>query len=252
MDTRPAVSCICLTYARPELLEEAIYAFLQQEYAGPKELIVLNDYPGQQLAFTHPEVHVINLPLRIRTVGEKMNVAVALATHDLLFVWDDDDIYLPHRLSFSVQHFEPQKGFFKPEQALVWNNGALSGPDGNIFHAGSCWSRRLFDAVGGYPADGTGYDLLFEERLERQFPGSTRSSAIKADDIFYLYRWLGTNSYHMSQFGQLRQTANVGHAAVGLYVEERVQRGEIRQGLIPLQPCWRADYRQLAARYCQP
>ena len=44
MERTPAVSCICPTYGRPELLEEAIYCFLLQDYPGPKELIVLNDY----------------------------------------------------------------------------------------------------------------------------------------------------------------------------------------------------------------
>ena len=47
------------------------------------------------LDFDHPEVQVVNLPRRFRTVGEKMNAAVALASHDLLFVWDDDDLFLP-------------------------------------------------------------------------------------------------------------------------------------------------------------
>jgi Glycosyl transferase family 2 len=91
----PPVSCICLTYGRPELLEEAIHSFLLQEYPGDKELIVLSDFDRQQLMFEHPEVHVLNLTRRFRTVGEKANAAVALAAHDLLFVWDDDDVYLP-------------------------------------------------------------------------------------------------------------------------------------------------------------
>ena len=74
--TRPAVSCFCLTYGRPELLEEAIFSFLQQDYAGPKEMIVLNDYADQVLTFDHPEVQVVNVPRRFRTLGEKMNAAV--------------------------------------------------------------------------------------------------------------------------------------------------------------------------------
>jgi hypothetical protein len=60
MTNQPAVSCFCLTYGRPQVLEEAIHSFLQQDYAGPKEMIVLNDYADQILAFDHPEVQVIN------------------------------------------------------------------------------------------------------------------------------------------------------------------------------------------------
>jgi glycosyltransferase involved in cell wall biosynthesis len=245
MNFQPAVSCICLTYGRPELLEEAIHSFLVQDYAGPKELIVLNDYAGQSLTFDHADVQVINVNKRFRTVGEKMNAAVALASHDLLFVWDDDDVYLPHRLSFSVSKFDRQKGFFKPDKAWYWENGKLSGPAKNIFHSGSCWSRDLFDAVAGYAAEGTGYDLIFEHRLEEQFPGSVAAYDIRPEEVYYLYRWSGTGSYHMSAFGDYAPGENVGHDQVEAFVEQRVNRGEIRQGTIPLRPHWKSDYQRL-------
>jgi len=70
MADQPAVSCFCLTYGRPRMLEEAIHSFLQQDYAGPKEMIVLNDYADQTLDLDHPEVQVINVPRRCRTLGE--------------------------------------------------------------------------------------------------------------------------------------------------------------------------------------
>lgn len=252
MQGQPAVSCICLTYGRPHVLEEAIYSFLLQDYAGRKELIVLNDYAGQTLHFDHPEVQVINCPKRFRTVGEKMNVAVALATHDLLFVWDDDDIYLPHRLRFSVEHFDSHKGFFKPDKAWYWEQGVLRGLVKNsVFHVGSCWSRRLFDGVRGYPAEGTGYDLIFEQRLAKHCPGAAKPYKINPADIYYIYRWAGTGSYHMSQFGNYKAGENVGHDQVETFIQQRANRGEIRQGAIPLQPCWHTDYRQLVASYVE-
>jgi hypothetical protein len=179
-----------------------------------------------------------------------MNTAVALASHDLLFVWDDDDIYLPHRLRFSVEHFDPEKGFFKPDKAWFWNDEQLRGLGKNsLFHVGSCWSRQLFDGVCGYMAEGTGYDLVFEDRLAKTFPGSTKPYAIKPEDIYYIYRWGGTGSYHMSAFGYYQAGGNVGHDQVESYVQQRAKRGEIRQGAIPLQPGWKTDYRQLVASH---
>ena len=243
----PAVSCICLTYARPEVLEEAIHSFLQQDYAGPKELIVLNDYDRQILEFDHPEVLVVNLPKRLRTVGEKMNLAVSLAAHDLLFVWDDDDIYLPHRLTFSVAKMKGPHGFFKADKAWYWSSGTLDGPGTNLFHSGSCWTRRLFDEVGGYPAAGTGYDWVFEKRLKRRFPDSITAYDIRPEDIYYIYRWSGTGSYHMSAFGAYAPDANVGHQQVETYVQRRSEQGGIRHGRIRLRPRWNDDYRRLIA-----
>ncbi|MCB0179657.1 MAG: glycosyltransferase [Anaerolineae bacterium] len=245
----PPVSCICPTYGRVALLEEAIYCFLQQDYPGPKELIVLNDYMAQTLIFDHPEVRVINLPQRFRTMGEKRNAGVAMASHDLLFPWDDDDIYLPHRLSYSVAKFEVQKGFFKPGRGWFWTNGHLDGPVENRFHTSSCWSRNRFDAVRGYGAAGSGEDMVFEQRLERQFPGSTRVDDIQPEAIYYIYRWSGTGSYHLSQFGDYCPGSNIGHHQVEAFVRQQARRGEIRQGRITLQPHWRTDYQQLVSNY---
>lgn len=251
MMEHPAVSCICATYGRPELLEEVIYAFLCQDYPGRKELVVLNDYADQCLTCDHADVRVFNIAKRFRTLGEKMNAA-ALAAHDLLFVWDDDDIYLPHRLRFSVARFEPTKGFFKPDKAWVWNNGEVSGPARNLFHAGSCWSRALFDAVRGYGAEGSGgQDLVFERRLAQHFPGSTARYEIAPHDIYYLYRWAGTGSYHISGFGDYKAGHNVGYTQVEAFVHQRASQGHIRRGHIALQPQWHTDYCQLVAQALQ-
>ncbi|HEY0603906.1 MAG TPA: glycosyltransferase [Herpetosiphonaceae bacterium] len=248
---KPAVSCICLTYGRPELLEEAISSFLRQDYAGPKELIVLNDYDRQWLAFEHPEVRVINLPKRVRSVGEKRNLAVALASHDLLVVWDDDDICLPHRLSFSVARFNHTRGFFKADSAWFWNDGQLSGPKSNNYHGVSCWTRSLFDAVRGYEAAGSGEDLAFEQRLEQYVPGSTRADTIRPEEIYYLYRWSGTDSYHMSGFGDYRPGTNIGHHEAEAHIRRRAVAGKIVHGYIPLKPRWRQNYQQLVADHLE-
>ena len=45
----PKVSCYCPTYGRTSFLEEAIYSFLNQDYDGEKELIILNDLEDQTL-----------------------------------------------------------------------------------------------------------------------------------------------------------------------------------------------------------
>ena len=178
-----------------------------------------------------------------------MNAAVALASHDLLFVWDDDDIFLPHRLRFSVEHYDDEKGFFKTDKAWLWKRGVLSGPSQNLFHVASCWSRRLFDELRGYPAEGTGYDLVFENRLIKRWPILAKPYKAQPEEIYYIYRWSGTDSYHMSAFGYYQAGGNIGHDKVEAFVQQRASRGEIPQGDILLQPNWKTDYRQLVASY---
>ncbi len=242
-DGFPPVSCICPTYGRPELLEEAIQSFLLQDYPGRKELIVLNDLDRQHLTCEHPEVSVVNLPRRIRTLGEKHNAAVALASHDLLFVWDDDDIYLPHRLTFSIDRFDPRKGFFKPGRAWFWNDGRISGPETNLFAAGSCWSRELFERVRSYAPMGLGHDAEMEARFEEAVPGSTSPFDIRPEEIYYLYRWGGTHAYHVSGFGDDQ------YRAVADAVHERLRLGLLREGPIALAPHWKADYVELVREH---
>jgi glycosyltransferase involved in cell wall biosynthesis len=240
----PPVSCICPTYARVELLEEAIQSFLQQDYPGKKELIVLNDYAAQTLELDHPEVRIVNLPERFGSVGEKYQAAVALASHDLLFVWHDDDIYLPHRLSFSVAQFRQQRGFFKAARAWCWDDGQVSGPERNTFHGGSCFSRELFVAAQGYPhkSDGFGldggYDVGFERACEEQRTGATRGESPAPEDLYYIYRWTATGSYHLSAAGQEGE----GYDAVAAYVREQAAQGLIKSGPITLRPHWKTDY----------
>lgn len=234
----PPVSCICPTYGRVELLEEAIESFLRQDYPGQKELIVLNDYDQQTLILDHPEVRIINLPHRFHSVGEKYKAAVALASHDLLFVWHDDDIYLPHRLSFCVAQCDQNTTFLKADKAWFWNDGNLSGPERNLFHGGSCWRRELFHKVQGYPHIGNRYDVEFEQHCQATALGAQRTVAIQPADIYYIYRWSGTGSYHLSTMG----TDGQEQQKVADYVAQQVTRQQIPQGQIQLKPQWRSDY----------
>jgi len=234
----PPVSCICPTYGRVELLEEAIYSFLQQDYPGQKELIVLNDYDRQTLEFEHPEVRVVNLPRRFHSVGEKFKAAAALASHDLIFVWHDDDIYLPHRLSYSVAHCDPDTSFFKADQAWFWNDGQLSGPEHNVFHGGSCWRRDLYRQVHGYPHVGCGYDVEFEQLCREEASNAIRVEAIRPEDLYYIYRWNGTGAYHLSAMS----TPGQENQDIAAYVAREAAQGRIPQGQVRLQPRWKSDY----------
>jgi glycosyltransferase involved in cell wall biosynthesis len=133
VDKLPFVSCICLTYNRApnhlHLVGEAVESYLRQTYpADRRQLLILNDTPGQELKVEGygpyyplssggasgaersdpypgdqtPGIHVLNLPWRFRTLGEKYLAAMGLAQGDILMWWDDDDISLPWRIERSV------------------------------------------------------------------------------------------------------------------------------------------------------
>ena len=222
------VSCLCLTYGRPTLLEEAIESFIRQQWDGPKELIVLNDHPDQELLYDHDEVRIINLGWRLPTLGDKRNLSVTLARYDHLLVWDDDDIHLPWRIEETANALARSQ-YFKSEQVWVWEDEALyehSPQDQEWFHSASGFSRFLYDEVGGYARINSGEDVNFEQRLRRNQQGSKfwKVSKLPLERIYYIYRWSHSH-YHTTGCNDLRQIDP-----------------QIEQGSYDLNPHWKHDY----------
>jgi hypothetical protein len=231
----PRVSCQCITYGRTALLDEAVESFLRQDYRGWKELVILNDLPSLTLRFDHPQVKVVNLPARLRSIGEKRNACVALCAGDVIFPWDDDDISLPHRISYSLQQMANHR-YFKPDRMWTWRSGGVfPAPKPALAHAMGCWSRELFNEVGGYPHLQSGQDAALEHRFEGR--GRTVERTPLAH-LFYVYRYAETASYHLSAYGYDR-----GYAEVARYVHERNVRG-----VYDIKPAWTHDYSALVAQ----
>ncbi len=98
------------TYGRPDYVNEAVQMFIDQDYPhNRRELIILNDCPGQTFISDLPSeynIKVFNESFRYKTLGQKRNVTLDHAKGDLIAIWDDDDLYLPWRLSFSQKQME--------------------------------------------------------------------------------------------------------------------------------------------------
>ncbi len=239
--TQPLVSCLCLTYRRPlrdqHLLEEAIESFLRQTYPN-KELIVVNDCPGQILSCDAPGVRIYNVPHRCHSVGEKRNLAVALARGDVLAPWDDDDISLPWRLDLSVARLG-DADYYSPGIIWVARDGQMQRQPARYFaHIASMFTRTGFQQVGGYHAISFGEDLRFDEDLRTHARLSPFSDPHKhelpAGDLFYLYR-AGASGNHLSR-------------AHNPFRWDEIGSRPIDQGHFTLRPHWRLDYVALTRR----
>ncbi len=263
----PSVSCICLNTGYPERLEEAIFSFLQQDYAGLKELIILNDNPAQTLVFDHPEVRIMNLDQPIEFRRKKWTTAVAACAHELIFAWNASDISLPQRISFSVKRFHENKypkvpgtsqistdgfqstgslgqkvprtlaryltlwnrlrrlskkeDYLMPSAVFVWENERLGGPYHNLFHQGSCWSRRLFDWVGGF--QNPKHDAAIIEPQLRTI-NQPRYEPLTAGETFYIFRGM----------------------------DELIDKPQQPSGEIRLNPHWQDDYARLVQEHLTP
>lgn len=230
----PLVSCICPTYNRPprhqHLLEEAIASFLRQDYPN-KELIVLNDCPGQELICDEEGVRVVNVPERFPSIGDKQNAAVGLARGELIAPWDDDDISLPWRLSLSVErlgdadYFNPRSYWFLDNDGLHFDH-----PVGYA-HNASLFRRAAFERAGGYPSKSLGADAALDAALSglaQAVDPRRGDEELTRGEWFYVYRW-GVSPTHMS-----------GSGAEDFYRE--VGKLPVAEACFHLSPRWRRDY----------
>lgn len=238
----PKVSCYCLTYGRPSCLEEAIESFHKQDYEGPKELIILNDRADQELVYDHPDVKVINLKERINTLGAKHNECIRHCSGDILMCWDDDDIFLPHRISYSVQRMN--KGVFHTRNGYSEDAEKKYSifPPSAVAHSTHALARDLFERIGGYPdTDHVAVDQMFMQRITQAV--GDYSQEVPIDDIFYVYRWNTVTTYHTS--GVPSDTTNVSDITKAK-VDAKVKSGELKTGKILLKPHWKYDYLAVA------
>ena len=237
----PLVSCLCLTYRRPArdqfLLEEAIESFLRQTYPN-KELVILNDCPGQVLSCDAPGLRIYNVPNRFNSVGEKRNTAVALAKGNILAPWDDDDISLPWRLDLSVERLG-DADYYSPGVIWVSRDGSMQRePIWYFAHVASMFTREGFQKIGGYRAISFGEDLRFDEDLRvigRPSPFcDPHLVELPAGELFYLYR-AGSSANHLSR-------------AHNPFRWDEIGSRPIDQGHFTLRPHWRTDYVALTRR----
>ena len=231
------VSCLCPTFNRcPNkqwLLEEAIECFSRQDYLKC-ELIVCNDTPGQRLLYNHNRVRVFNRDERFPTLSDKLIWMIEQAQGDLLCRWDDDDISLPHRLSYSVN---------KLGDSLEWrannhwytpgNNIEGESHNGGNSHTRSIWRREVLDRIGGYPPKRSGDEDQQFNRLLALHRINTDGATIPTKDIFSLYRW-GVSEH-------LSATSQPGPTALQQHYNDLAER-PIAQGNFVLRPHWRKDY----------
>lgn len=244
----PPVSCFCITYKRSHLLEEMIECFLRQDYEGTKELIILNDDEEQTLVFDHPEVKMVNVRERYTTIGDKRNAAVHMCSHNLIMPWDDDDLYLPHKISYSVEkllfynveYYNLNYAFFYSQQ------GGIKSISKNMFHANSIYSLRSFLKIKGYPSLNQGEDASFVKKFYQQgIPILEEKNTINPKDYFnlyFFYRWDGIAG-HISGYGK---TSNLNQNIT----KDRAKQ-DSRVGVIQLHPNWQHNYVLMAQNFLQ-
>ncbi|CAG0993419.1 hypothetical protein BURK1_02394 [Burkholderiales bacterium] len=207
---RPLIACLCPTYKRPEHLRNAIACFVAQTH--PHKLLLILDDAGQHAAQDRPAEgwRLLSRPHRYANLPAKLNALAACAPEaDILAIWEDDDIYLPHHLAAIAEAAGSgsAEAFFAPTRVL----STYGLPRGRTqvesaagrFHASWAYTRSLFESLRGYDEDdGLGFDQRMGARC------AERAAVVHPDlapvahrhGPSYVYRW-GRGPYNGSQTG---------------------------------------------------
>ena len=189
---QPLAVCLCCTYGRPVLLGEAVKCFLDQDYPN-KHLIISNDQEGVilKLEEDHPDITIINYPERFNSLGEKRNAMKDQMDGDYFFIWDDDDLYTPWRISKSIEVMKEIQNvdIIKVATAFMSTNNMYYKQVHNLFHSQACITKEYMSKT-DYPEISVGEDMSFEKKARIH---SIHTMPL----LWYVYRW-GMNIHHLS------------------------------------------------------
>lgn len=241
---RPTVSCLCPTFGRVHLLEEAVESFLRQDYEGPKELIVCNDFDRQELHFSHPEVKVVNCRSRAPNLGAKRNVTASYAKGHYFITWGDDDIHLPGRITRLVNEAESSGSPFVLEGHHIMFDGKAMRK--NEFSTGGAHLvyRELYWGLGGIPEANSGEDLQFNDLVKTTLGLTTFTRCTSAPQ--FIYRW-GSDRPHISAVAQRTEDKEACYATFYDLASRLVDRGLEPEGQVTLNPRWSEPWDEMAA-----
>lgn len=230
------ITCLCMTHGRNWVLREAVECFLQQDYVGEKELLILNDCPEQMVDCPAPGVRVLNVE-PIKDICEKQNYGVQMACFPWVALWDDDDISLPWRLRVmsDARAKMPEMMAFAIQRAWFSDDNRIVNASANLYAGAAFFDVDYYIACGGAIKDGAPDRSAWEAMLAR---GRAAEIDHTDEQIPYIYRWNGVG-FHWSQskFRKNVTKYEAFHSAV-------VSDPRFKPGHVVIKPGWDRDYVQ--------
>lgn len=259
------ISVLCPTYGRTQLLEEVIECYVRQDWSGPSELIIYNDLAAQSLVLPsltlppHKKIELVNRDSREPTLGDKRNALLAMAQYPMVTYWDDDDIYLPHRLSlgFILMHNYTAGRITRRESTREYKewhlleNGLLvlkyARPFGTLTA-----QKTAIESVGGFPPLERLQDVALVNKMVRAGKLVSMPQMDWMPSTIYRLRSTLAGShvtdapnYPTSDHHNPSHNEGVRQYIVSS-VQARIQLGEEPSGTVLLTPRWKTDYLSLA------
>lgn len=197
----PPVSCLMITRGELAIARHAIACYRAQTYTA-RQLVVVADAPCPEFsAFLRslgdPTIALHQAPPAL-TLGDLRNFAIARAEGPLVCQWDDDDLYDPFRLAWSVEALQAS------EAAAVFLDAWLMWWPARRRIAGSLirpWEGSMLafrEVVPVYPAMPRGEDTVVMRGLLQH-----HTIALMRAPQLYLKAFTGRNAWDEAAFESL-------------------------------------------------
>ena len=240
--SNPGISCVCLTYGRSWLLAEAIESFTRQDYDGPSELIIVNDYPEITIKVNYVElddnqhITVLNLPKRMTSLNDKFDLGVKVAQYPLVAMWDDDDISLVHRLSQAAYAWQALN---HPDYVSMSHHYLLDAGKQPVLiargiHGGDLFTKAAYTALGGSQGEGhNDENFVAKAKTDGRYEvwDNERAPA-------YIYRWAGITAHNSCYSRDLK-------TCMARFHKDVVADSRFKVGNLQVLPGWPVDYGEL-------
>jgi glycosyltransferase involved in cell wall biosynthesis len=221
------ISVVTLTYKRKHILEEAIQSYLNQDFIGESEMLIVNDSPDVEYIFNHPNIRIINHATRFNSIGKKLEFAFNKANGDYLYRLDDDDLLTPWGLSIVNEYIieNPNKDIYRCAHHYLFTNNNFTCISGSV-NNGNCYSKKFINKI-GIP------DVSGNEDYEITFLRSANTFTGNKGKYSMIYRW-GMQTYHISGMGNYHDNDYILSTTDSLCSKET--------GIIELNPHFKNDY----------
>ena len=230
----PSVTCLQLSYGRPQLSVEAVECFLRQTYTN-KKLIIVNTHPSPvYFENKYDNIEVYNIK-PLDHLSDVYRFGMDLIKSDYFCVWDDDDLFMPwhveNRVDYILKHSEYNAVGHKFGVMTVDN--VIKNMGGNMFV-----SQYLYKNNGFRPdKNKCCWDVSWSNHQWKKgyldFPNKPS----------YIYRW-GTGESHISGLGGDEEAQHRG------YINNITDKHKIKFEF-PWVPSWKIDYCKLIDDFIQ-
>lgn len=219
------ISVVTLTYKRHHLLEEAIQSFLEQDYEGEKEMVIVNDASDVEYRYEHPQIRIYNIKQRFSSIGKKLEWGMKQCKGEFVYRLDDDDLMTPWALTLIQSYIDenPDYDVYRCRAHYYFHNNEYKGLGGSV-NNGNCYTRRYINSL-NIP------DKSIGEDSDITLPPTAKIYSGDTGKFNMIYRW-GMGTIHISGMGDVSNEE----------VYRRVDAFYDEEGIIDLRPHFENNY----------